>query len=567
VRAGNLGAPVAAPDTGGYVRRVPRVVVLALALVVLGSPRLHAARGAVAAEHRFAAAAGAAMLERGGSVVDAAIAAAAAGCVAHPSSCGVGGGGFALLRLANGDAYALDFRERAPAGATPQRFFEQGQPRPERLRRGGLAVGVPGEVAGWVTLHAAFGRLPLAEVLAPAARLARDGFPLADTPHLRQQIARSRDLLAADPALRAVFLDRGGAVPGPDFRIVQRELAGTLAAVGRRGSAAFYQGPVARRIAATVRRAGGVLDARDLAGYRPIWRQPLQARVRGRLVVTFPPPGSGGVMLEALGLLQDRRPRPDAAWLRRLAGAMVVAFTDRARWYGDPAFTAVPVDDLLAPPRLARLRRLLRATPCPSPEAAALRDAGTANVAAVDVLGNAAVITTTINTAFGAGLMAPGTGVILNNEMDDFAVAPGVANAFGLVGGAANAVAPGKRPQSSMSPTIVADGARPELAVGASGGPFIVSGVLQAVLGVLAFDRDVAGAVTAPRIHDQGVPPALLVEPAWPELTRRALARSWCHPVRVVPALGAVSAAGLDARWQPHAAGDPRKDGGAAIAR
>ena len=546
---------------------MPRVVVLVLTLLALASAPSHAARGAVGAEHRFAAAAGAAMLERGGTVVDAAIAAAATGCVVHPSSCGVGGGSFALLRLANGDAYALDFRERAPAAATAERFFDRGQPRPERLRQGGLAVGVPGEVAGWVALHTAFGRLPLGDVLAPAARLARDGFTLADAPHLRQQIERSRDLLAADPALRAVFLDRNGAVPGPDVRIVQRDLADTLASVGRRGAAAFYRGAVARRIATTVRRAGGVLDEADLAAYQPVWRQPLQTPVRDRLIVTFPPPGSGGVVLEALGLLPDPRPRPDAAWLRQLAGAMVVAFADRARWYGDPAFTDVPVDALLAPARLARLRRMLHATPCPSPDAPPLRDAGTANVAVVDVDGNAAVITTTINTGFGAGLMVPGTGVILNDEMDDFAVAPGVANTYGLVGGAANAVAPGKRPQSSMSPTIVVDGTRPALAVGASGGPFIISGVLQTILGMLAFDRDVESAVTAPRIHDQGVPPVLLMEPAWPELTRRALARSWCHPVRVAPALGAVSAAGLDAAWQPHAAGDPRKDGGAALAR
>ena len=269
------------------MRRVPRLAALALALLVLGSTRSHAARGAVAAEHRLAAAAGAEMLERGGSVVDAAIAAAATGCVVHPSSCGVGGGGFALVRLANGDTFALDFRERAPAGATPERFLEHGQPRPERLRRGGLAVAVPGEVAGWVTLHAAFGHLPLADVLAPAARLARNGFALADAPHLRTQVERSRDLLAADRALRAVFLDRDGAVPGPDFRVVQRDLATTLTAVGRHGTAGFYRGAVARRLVAAVQRAGGVLDATDLATYRPIWRQPLLAPVRGRLIVTF----------------------------------------------------------------------------------------------------------------------------------------------------------------------------------------------------------------------------------------------------------------------------------------
>ncbi len=544
---------------------MPRVAALLFIVAALAPGRGWATGGAVAAEHRFAAAAGAAVLGRGGSVVDAAIAAAATGCVVHPSSCGVGGGGFALVRLSNGDAFALDFRERAPAGATADRYRAGDQPRPERLRRGGLAVGVPGEVAGWVTLHAAFGRLPLAEVLTSAVRLARDGFALADAPHLGEQVRRHRDLLATDPALRAVFLEAGVAVPPPAFRVVQRDLAVTLEAVGREGARAFYRGRVAGAIAKTVRRAGGVLTADDLASYAPVWRQPLVLPVRDRTVITFPPPGSGGVVLEALALVAGGTPRADVAWLRRLAGAMAFAFGDRARWYGDPAFTHVPLDWLLDPARLARVRRTLRATPCAMPEVAAPHDAGTANVAVVDTLGNAAALTTTINTAFGAGLMVPGTGIILNNEMDDFAIAPGVANAFGLVGGAANAVAPGKRPQSSMSPTVVLAGTRPELVVGGSGGPLIISGVLQTILGVIAAGRDVEEAVVAPRIHDQGIPATLLVEPAWPQPVRRQLERTWCHPIRVTPGLGAVSAAGLDAAGRARAAGDPRKDGGAAV--
>jgi gamma-glutamyltranspeptidase/glutathione hydrolase len=260
---------------------------LALVAVLGGTVPAAARGGAVAGEHRFAAEAGAEILRRGGSAADAAIAAAAAACVVHPSSCGVGGGGFALVRLANGDALALDFRERAPAGATPDRFFENGQPRPERLRRGALAVAVPGEVAGWFALHGQFGRLSLAEILAPAVRLARDGFLLDDAPHLRAEIENKRAMLAADPGLRAVFLDRDGALPGPTFRVVQRDLARTLERVGARGPGSFYGGTVAAAIVSAVRRGGGVLDARDLASYQPAWRRPLLAPLLGRTVMTL----------------------------------------------------------------------------------------------------------------------------------------------------------------------------------------------------------------------------------------------------------------------------------------
>jgi gamma-glutamyltranspeptidase/glutathione hydrolase len=544
---------------------VPRRAVLLLATVLVWSPVAAARGGAVAGEHQRAAEAGAEMLRRGGSVTDAAIAAAAAGCVVHPSSCGIGGGGFALVRLANGDVLALDFRERAPAGAVRERFVDGGTPHPERLQHGGLAVAVPGEVAGWIALHSALGRLPLGEVLAPAVRLARDGFDLADAPHLRSQIERQRALLAADAGLRAVFLRPDGAVPGPGFRIVQRDLADTLEAIGERGAAAFYGGRVARAVVSAVHRSGGVLDAGDLAAYTPQWRRPLTAPVRGRTVLTFPPPGSGGVVLEALGMLAAATPADDARWYRLLAGAMAYAFFDRARWYGDPAFTDVPLTDLLAPARLARLAALLRAGTCPAADAVALRDAGTANVSVVDTEGDAVVLTTTINTAFGAGIMAAGTGVILNNEMDDFAVAPGVPNVYGLVGTTANAVAPGKRPQSSMSPTIVLHDGRPELAVGGSGGPLIISGVLQVIIGVLASGRTLEAAVAAPRIHDQGVPAVTLVEPGIPPRLRDRLAAIDCHPLRVMPSLGAVSAVGLGADGRPHAAGDPRKDGGAVL--
>jgi gamma-glutamyltranspeptidase/glutathione hydrolase len=537
-------------------------------MLLLHAAVAHGRAGGVATEHALAAAAGAQALRDGGTVVDAAIAAAAAVCVVHASSCGIGGGGFALAHLAGGDDLALDYRERAPAEATADRFRRDGKPEPALLRTGGLAVGVPGEVAGWVTLHRRLGRLPLGRVLAPAIRLAREGFVLRDAPHLARETTRTAALLAADPGLRAVFLGGGDTAPGPDFRVVQTELAATLEAIAERGADAFYSGPTARAIADAVHARGGVLTTDDLARYRPTWRRPLVGTFRGRRVVTFPPPGSGGLVLTALGLLAgDDLPALGAGspnLLHLLAAAMAQGFAERARWYGDPDFTPVPVQQLLAPPRLRALRARMSTVDVTSPKSDVHADAGTAHVSVVDAEGNAAAITTTINTGFGAGIMVPGTGIILNNEMDDFALAPDVPNVYGLTGAAANAVAPGKRPQSSMSPTVVLSGGRPELVVGGSGGPTIISGTLQVVLGVTAFGLDVRAAVDAPRIHDQGVGPALGVEERVPAETRAVLGRLG-HRVAVLPAIGAVSAVGLGSDGAVSAAGDRRKDGGEAI--
>ncbi|HYV57872.1 MAG TPA: gamma-glutamyltransferase [Candidatus Nitrosopolaris sp.] len=546
------------------------MVPVLLWLALLAAPALAAGTpgGAVATEHPLAAAAGAEILRAGGSVVDAAIAAAAAICVVHPSSCGIGGGGFALVHRADGSDFALDYREQAPAAARLERFARDGHPDPSLLRTGGLAVGVPGEVAGITTLHRRFGRLPLARVLEPAIRLARDGFPLDATPHLRREIERSSGLLTADPGLKSIYLAPDGSPPGPGFRVVQADLARTLASVARHGARAFQRGPLAAAIARTVQARGGVLSTTDLARYHPVWRQPLHGTFRGRRIVTFPPPGSGGVVLEMLGLLRwDDLPALEpgsTTTLHLLAGAMAQAFADRARWYGDPAFTSVPVGALLAPPRLRVLRQGLSAVRVPTPRATLTPDAGTANVSVVDGEGNAAAITTTINTGFGAGILVPGTGVILNNELDDFALAPGVPNVYGLVGGDANALAPGKRPQSSMAPTIVLAGTRPDLVVGGSGGPLIISAVAQVVIDVVAYGWDLTDAVRAPRVHDQAVPPVLAVEAGIDPMVRAALGRLG-HRIVEQPGLGAASAVGLRAGGTPVAAGDPRKDGGGEV--
>lgn len=544
------------------------VVIVWLAIALLRAAPAGATAGAVATEHQLAADAGAEVLRGGGNAVDAALAAAAAICIVHAQSCGIGGGGFALVRLPNGRVEALDFREIAPAAATPERYFQDGKPMPERLRRGGLAVGVPGEIAGWVTLHAKRGHAPLAAVLAPAIRLARDGVPLADAPTLARQIERTADLLRADPGLRATFLGPDGAPPAAGARIVQADLARTLEAVVAKGRKAFYTGDVAAKIAATIAERGGVLTTQDLAAYEPVWRTALRGTYRGHEVWTFPPPGSGGIVLEVLGILGADQPTPadalTAPWLHLLAGALAQGFTDRARWYGDPGFTDVPLGRLLAPARLEQIRNALASPTRPTPLVDPPRDNGTAHVSVVTADGGAVALTTTINTSFGAGISVPGTGIILNNEMDDFAVAPGVPNVYGLLGSEANAVRPGKRPQSSMSPTIVVTGDRPALVVGGSGGPLIISGTTEVLINAVALGMDVPAAVAAPRIHDQGVPPAIVVEPGIPAATREALGR-YGHPIKEFKALGAVSAVAMKGDGGFEAAGDPRKDGGQAI--
>src|SRR5262249_9534456 len=303
----------------------------------------------------------------------------------------------------------------------------------------------------------------------------------------RREVERSRGPLPADPGLKSIYLAPDGSPPGPGFRVVQADLARTLASVARHGARAFQRGPLAAAIARTVQARGGVLSTPDLARYHPVWRQPPHGPLRGRRIVTFPPPrGAGGGARELPGPrgwddLPALEPGSTTTPPPR-AGARAQAFAARARWYGDPAFTSVPVGALLAPPRLRVLRQGLSAVRVPTPRATLTPDAGTANVSVVDGEGNAAAITTTINTGFGAGILVPGTGVILNNELDDFALAPGVPNVYGLVGGDANALAPGKRPQSSMAPTIVLAGTRPDLVVGGSGGPLIISAVAQVVI-------------------------------------------------------------------------------------
>jgi gamma-glutamyltranspeptidase/glutathione hydrolase len=529
--------------------------------------------GMVASEHVLASQAGVDMLKRGGNAIDAAVATAFAVCVVNPSSCGIGGGGFMLIYLARGQrAVALDYREVAPAAATRDMFVRDGKVVPDLSLRGGLAVAVPGEVAGLSTALQRYGKLPLATVMQPAIRLARDGFPAGA--HLAKEITQNLAALRAAPALARIFLHADGTplLAGESLR--QSELAATLQRVARGGPRVFYHGDIAAHIVQSDRAAGGVLKESDLANYHPTWRTPLQTTYDGDTVYAMPPPSSAGVVLEVLGILRgddlDALGRDSPPYLHLLAEAMKHAFADRARFYGDPDSVDVPLRRLLAPQNTAALRQRIVATRTldqsaygsPASEAAPASDHGTSHLSVMDADGNAVACTTTINTGFGSMVVAEGTGIVLNNEMDDFAVQPGVPNVYGLVGSAANAIAPHKRPLSSMAPIIVTHDAKPVLAVGGSGGPLILSGTLQVLLNVLDFHLDATAAVAAPRIHDQWVPPVLVVETGIPAAVRDVLA-GYGHTVKEVPAMGAIQAVRLDAGVF-EGASDPRKGGEAA---
>ena len=556
-----------------WTQKGSTLVLLAAVLAIASRPAAAAwaPHGMVASEHALASHAGVEILKHGGNAVDAAVATAFAVCVVSPSSCGIGGGGFMLIYLGREHrAVALDYREVAPAAASHDMFVRDGKAVPELSLRGGLAVAVPGEVAGLTAALQRHGTLPLATVMQPAIRLARDGFPIGA--HLAKEIVQNLAGLRANPALARTFLHADGTPLIAGETLHQPELAATLQRIARDGARAFYHGDIAGRIVRSDRAAGGVLTESDLATYRPTWRAPLHATYDGDAVYAMPPPSSAGILLEVLGMLRgdDLRTlgRESPAYLHLLAEAMKHAFADRAQLYGDPDAVAVPLQRLLSPQNAAALRQRIEATRTLAQNtygssalgaAAAASDHGTSHLSVMDADGNAVACTTTINTGFGSLVVAEGTGIILNNEMDDFATQPGVPNVYGLIGAEANAVAPHKRPLSSMAPIIVTHDDTPVLAVGGSGGPLILSGTLQVLLNVLDFGLDATAAVAAPRIHDQWVPPVLAVEPGVPAQTREVLA-SYGHTVKEVPTMGAIQAVRTDAGVF-EGASDPRKGG------
>ncbi|MFN2426001.1 MAG: gamma-glutamyltransferase [Candidatus Binatia bacterium] len=552
---------------------------LALAFVLVTpagaiAASIEARHGAVAAEHRLASAAGVEILQRGGNAVDAAVAAALVTGVVNPSSSGLGGGGFLVVWDAKRSrAAAIDFRECAPGGASETMFVRgDGSVDAKASRIGPLAVAVPGEPRGLALALKRHGRLRFADVAVPAIRVAREGFVIEA--HLAAMIAAAKTGLPADAELARVFFHPDGSPRREGETLKRPELAATLERLARVGVDDFYEGEIAADIVRTVARPpAATLTARDLAAYRPIERDPLVIRYRGRTILSIGPPSSGGAVLgEALGVLSawdiaGIDPQ-GATWAHLMAETLKAVFADRATWYGDPAFTNVPLERLLSSAHADAIRSKLswkRATPSAeiAPRVDTASDAGTSHISVVDADGNAAALTTSVNTGFGSGLSVPGRDIVLNNTMDDFSAQPGKANAFGLVGSSANAVAPGKRPLSSMTPVIVLEDGRVRLVAGASGGPLIITSTLETVMGVVDFGLGADAAVNAPRIHHQWLPEVLLVEAGLPDATLKALARVGHKvvPLRAKASVQAVEVKGTGAARVLYATSDPRKGG------
>ncbi len=517
----------------------------------------------VVAESAPAANAGLEILHQGGNAIDAAVATSLALGVTNAGSCGIGGGGFMLIYLARTRSlYALDYREEAPQAATADMYLRNGKPDEDLARTGALAIAVPGEIAGLDAALKRFGTKKFSAVAAPAIKLARDGFPLGQ--HMAQEVAMTAALFASDAAFHTIYYTTDGKPKPAGATIYNRNLADLMQRLGDDPAANFYRGPIANTLAGYIKDHGGIVTAEDLAAYKPVWRDPIHLAYRNYEVYTMPPPSSGGIVLEMLGMLATS---PIAGlgvnsppYLARLIEVLRQGFIDRQH-YADPAFVNVPVAELLSPQDITADReRAFHHTNQP-PAVPAAHDHGTSNFAIVDKAGNVVDVTTTVNTVFGAKLMVPGLGLILNDEMDDFAVAPGVPNAFKLVGDKNNEVAPGKRPLSSMTPVIALENGRPALVTGGSGGPTIISGVIQVILNVLDFKLNPGAAIIEPRIHQQAEPDVVLVEQSMPVKTKSQLT-AMGYTLKVVPDLGAVSAIRIGA-GSLHGAFDPRKGGGA----
>jgi gamma-glutamyltranspeptidase/glutathione hydrolase len=477
------------------------------------------AKAAIASAHPLATEAGFEILRAGGNAFDAAVAVAAALGVVEPQNSGLGGGGFFLLHRTDGFEIMLDARERAPLAATRDMYLDaHGEIVPRASLDGPLAAGIPGTPALLAHVAKRYGRLPLAKSLAPAIRFARDGFTL-DAP-LRGAIEARRTVLTDSPAAAAVFLD-DGFVPQAGATLRQPELAASLQRLAQRGHDGFYRGPIAKSLVRGVRAAGGIWTVRDLRVYRVIERPPIRGEFHGMRVTGAALPSSGGILLvQMLKLLEpfDLDSLSPADRTARLAGAMRLAYRDRARYLGDPDFVAVNVSRLLSKPYIEALRKELvapAASGSPSPgvgQPGEKQQRQTTHFSVLDREGNYCAVTLSLNTGLGSAFMPAGTGVLLNNEMDDFASRPGMPNIYGLVGGDANAIAPGKRPLSSMSPTFLDDGDR-ALIVGTPGGARIPTMVLQVALDFASGRGTPADWLARPRLHHQYVPGDIEYEP------------------------------------------------------
>jgi len=506
-----------------------------------------ARNGMVATEQELASRIGLDILKSGGNAVDAAVGIGFALAVALPNAGNLGGGGFMVVHDAKtGKNIALDFREMAPAGASRDMYLDaNGKVVDGKSLYTHYAIGVPGTVAGMEHALKSWGTLPLAKVVAPAAALAAKGFPVSET--LAKILQQEKKNMGQWPATRAIFWKNGEPLKAGDT-LVQKDLAASIRLIGQQGARAFYQGAIAQKIAAETAPHAGAVTLADLRNYRVVERAPTTGTYRGYEIVTMPPPSSGGPhLVQILNMLE---PLPLAQWgsnsaqtIHYLAESMKLAYADRSEYLGDPDFVKIPLKGLTSKAYAAQLLKTI--DPNAARSARSIKPGQpqpyesdqTTHYSVVDKAGNAVAVTYTLNTNFGSGIVARGTGIMLNNEMDDFSAKPGVANAYGLVGGDANAVAPAKRPLSSMTPTMVLKDGQPVLVTGSPGGARIITAVLQTVVNVIDFGMNPAEAASVPRVHHQWTPDELRVEKGLSPDTI-ALLKARGHNVVVKPTMG-----------------------------
>ncbi|WOH58794.1 gamma-glutamyltransferase [Bradyrhizobium sp. BWC-3-1] len=531
-----------------------------------------AEHGMVVAQEKISAQVGADILRRGGNAVDAAVATGFAMAVTYPRAGNIGGGGFMVIHSTErNEDITIDYRETAPAATTPQIFLgADGKPDAAKSRDSALGVGVPGTVAGLALALEKYGsgRFTLAQLLEPAIVLARDGFLVGDD--IADTLPGWHKRLVRWPTSAQIFSRPDGTPLGEGDKLVQSDLAETLSAVAALGPRGFYEGPVAEKLAKAVTDAGGIMTSADLKSYQAVIRAPVRGTYRGYDIVSMPLPSSGGVVLvETLNILEGFQladlKQGSPASLHLLIEAMKRAYADRARYLGDPAFVNAPIGTLTGKDYAAKLRATIsadRATPSKqlvSTAASPHEGSNTTHFSVVDGGGNAVSNTYTLNFSYGVGLVADGTGVLLNNELDDFTAAVGASNAYGLVGFEPNLPGPGKRPLSSMSPTIVLKDGKPVLVTGSPGGSRIISTVLQVIVNVLDYNMEVAAAVAAPRLHHQWLPDEVRVESGFPDNVLLELKAMDHH---IVAPMGQTSANSIAVTANgPLGAPDPRTRG------
>lgn len=551
--------------------KIPGLIlaVLSCLLLVPLHPAAHAesfASAAVATDHPLASEMGADILRRGGNAADAAVATGLALGVLNPFASGLGGGGFLVYHdRETGETVALDFRESAPAAASRDMFvLADGSVDHERFRHGGAAVAVPAELHGWWALHERYGQLAWSEVVEPVIALARDGFTVGTL--LPERLAGFADDSERWPELRAAFVRPDGEFVEAGDTVVRSELAALLALIAERGPDAFYEGASAQAIVDSVQSSGGVMTLEDLSGYEVRWSQPVIAEYAGHTIVGMGLPSSGGtvigMILGALRSFHIERVRPlSPAWIHVVTEMMIHAFADRGNSMGDVTTREAVIAEahFLSDERIQRMVDAYRPThtlhsSAYGPLIGTNDDDGTSHFSIVDVTGDAVSVTSTINTSFGSYVYVPEIGLVLNNEMNDFSAQPGVPNAFGLVGSEANAIGPGKRPLSSMSPTLVLRDGVVVGALGGSGGPKIISGTLLTLLHLIHGAESTHAAIEQPRFHHQWVPAELEVDADLDGATRNALSE---YGYEVVPARWSAS---VQAIWKRGGVWDAASD-------